>query len=93
MGSNLRTCSSDRLRRERRFESSPQKEAAAFYALFLRGKALEALRADIDFPEALLDKMLPEVHATERAQIRQMYRFRKRTLAIFDMLTRYAHPA
>ena len=38
---------------------APQREAALFYGLFLRGHSAEALRKDIDVPKKLLDKLPP----------------------------------
>ena len=35
---------------------APQREAAFFYGLFLRGHPLEALRQDIDVPRGVIDK-------------------------------------
>ena len=37
---------------------APQREAAFFYGLFLRGHSVEALRQDIDVPRSMLDKWL-----------------------------------
>src|SRR5580658_10292754 len=37
---------------------APQREAAFFYGLFLRGHTVEALRQDIDVPRPLLDKWM-----------------------------------
>ena len=37
---------------------APQREAAFFYGLFLRGHSIEALRQDIDVSPVLLDKWL-----------------------------------
>ena len=37
---------------------APQREAAFFYGLFLRGHDVEVLRQDIDLPRNLLDKWL-----------------------------------
>ena len=37
---------------------APQREAAMFYGLFLRGHSAETLRRDIDVPKPLLQKWL-----------------------------------
>lgn len=67
---------------------APQREAALFYGLFLRGHSAEALRRDIDVPRKLLDKMLLR-HRNEmqiRARLQRGYQYRKQVLAIFDEL-------
>ena len=67
---------------------APQREAALFYGLFLRGHSAEALRRDIDVPRKLLDKMLLR-HRNEiqvRAKLQRGYQYRKQVLAIFDEL-------
>ncbi len=35
---------------------APQREAAFFYGLFLRGHSVDALRQDIDVPRVIIDK-------------------------------------
>ena len=67
---------------------APQREAALFYGLFLRGHSPEALRRDIDVPKKLLDKLLRR-HRNElamREKLRQVYYYRKQVLAVFDEL-------
>jgi len=67
---------------------APQREAALFYGLFLRGHSAEALRRDIDVPRKLLDKMLRR-HRDElqiRVRLQRGYQYRKQVLAIFDEL-------
>jgi len=67
---------------------APQREAALFYGLFLRGHSAEALRRDIDVPRKLLDKMLKR-HRDElqiRVRLQRGYQYRKQVLAIFDEL-------
>jgi len=67
---------------------SPQREAAFFYGLFLRGHSVEALRQDIDVPRPLLDKWM-RAHDFEppfRDSLQRVYTFRKQVLAIFDGL-------
>ena len=67
---------------------APQREAATFYGLFLRGHSVEALRQDIDIPEALLQKWMRSRVYEERFRetLRGLYHYRKQVLAIFDQL-------
>jgi hypothetical protein len=67
---------------------APQREAAFFYGLFLRGHDIEALRQDIDVPRSLLDKWLkaPDFEVTFRQSLQRVYTYRKQVLAIFDGL-------
>ena len=67
---------------------APQREAAIFYGLFLRGHAADDLRRDIDVPRPVLDKWLhPQRYENSfRDSLRRMYSYRKRVLAIFDEL-------
>jgi hypothetical protein len=67
---------------------APQREAAIFYGLFLRGHAADDLRRDIDVPRPVLDKWLHprRYEDTFRDSLRRMYSYRKRVLAIFDEL-------
>ena len=67
---------------------APQREAAIFYGLFLRGHSADDLRRDIDVPRPLLDKWLQPQRYEQgfRNSLRQMYSYRKRVLAIFDEL-------
>jgi hypothetical protein len=67
---------------------APQREAAMFYGLFLRGHSAESLRRDIDVPKPILDKWLqPQRYETDfRDSLRKMYAYRKKVLAIFDEL-------
>ena len=67
---------------------APQREAAFFYGLFLRGHSIEALRQDIDVPRSLLDKWLkaPDFEVTFRESLQRVYTYRKQVLAIFDGL-------
>jgi len=67
---------------------APQREAAFFYGLFLRGHDIEALRQDIDVPRSLLEKWLkaPDFEATFRENLQRVYMYRKQVLAIFDGL-------
>jgi hypothetical protein len=67
---------------------APQREAAFFYGLFLRGHNVEALRQDIDVPRSMLDKWMkaPDFEADFRQNLRRLYTYRKQVLAIFDGL-------
>jgi hypothetical protein len=66
----------------------PQKEAAMFYGLFLRGHSAESLRRDIDVPQELLDKYLKNHSYQEdlRRALCRTYNYRKQVLRIFDQL-------
>jgi hypothetical protein len=67
---------------------APQREAALFYGLFLRGHSAETLRQDIDVPKKLHDKMLKR-HRNElpvQVRLQRIYYYRKQVLAIFDEL-------
>jgi hypothetical protein len=67
---------------------APQREAAFFYGLFLRGHSVETLRQDIDVPPSLLDKWLKARDFEEpfRESLQRVYAYRKQVLAIFDGL-------
>lgn len=67
---------------------APQREAAFFYGLFLRGHAVERLRQDIDVPRSLLDKWLKarDFEESFRESLQRVYTYRKQVLAIFDGL-------
>jgi hypothetical protein len=67
---------------------APQREAAIFYGLFLRGHSADDLRRDIDVPRPLLNKWLQPRRYEEgfRDSLRRMYTYRKAVLAIFDEL-------
>ncbi len=67
---------------------APQREAAIFYGLFLRGHSADDLRRDIDVPRPLLNKWLHPRRYEEnfRHSLRRMYSYRKQVLAIFDEL-------
>jgi len=67
---------------------APQREAALFYGLFLRGHSAESLRRDIDVPKKLIDKLLKR-HRNEQqiqARLQRAYVYRKQVLAVFDEL-------
>lgn len=67
---------------------APQREAAFFYGLFLRGHSVEALRQDIDVPRSLLDKWMKarDFEQPFRESLQRVYAYRKQVLAIFDGL-------
>lgn len=67
---------------------APQREAAMFYGLFLRGHSAELLRKDIDVPKPLLQKWLSSrvYESGFRENLESVYRYRKQVLAIFDEL-------
>src|SRR5437899_11903499 len=67
---------------------APQREAAFFYGLFLRGHSVEALRQDIDVPRAMLDKWMKarDFEESFRESLQRVYIYRKQVLAIFDGL-------
>lgn len=67
---------------------APQREAAMFYGLFLRGHSAESLRKDIDVPRELLEKYLgtPAHEEGLKKAIRRTYIYRKQVLRIFDEL-------
>jgi hypothetical protein len=67
---------------------APQREAAMFYGLFLRGHSAETLRRDIDVPKPLLQKWLNarRYETGFRNSLKRVYQYRKQVLAIFDEL-------
>ena len=67
---------------------APQREAAFFYGLFLRGHDIEALRQDIDVPRSMVDKWMRarDFEASFRENLQRIYSYRKQVLAIFDGL-------
>jgi hypothetical protein len=67
---------------------APQREAAMFYGLFLRGHSADALRRDIDVPKDMLDKWLhsKRFETDFHDNLRRQYYYRKQVLAIFDEL-------
>jgi hypothetical protein len=71
----------------------PQREAAFFYGLFLRGHSAEALRRDIEVPPAVLAKWHRE--AEREPQLRDIFarivEYRRHVLAIFDTLVGSDH--
>jgi hypothetical protein len=67
---------------------APQREAAFFYGLFLRGHSVESLRQDIDLPRSLIEKWMKAQDFEEsfRENLQRVYQYRKQVLAIFDGL-------
>jgi hypothetical protein len=67
---------------------SPQREAAFFYALFLRGHQVDKLRRDIDVPRELFAKWMRsrDFEPPFRESLQRLYDYRKQVLAIFDSL-------
>lgn len=67
---------------------APQREAAFFYGLFLRGHSADALRQDIDVPRPVADKWLKakDFAGAFRRDLDRVYQYRKQVLAIFDGL-------
>jgi hypothetical protein len=66
----------------------PQREAAFFYGLFLRGHSVEKLRRDIEVPAEVLESWLRESQRQpeQRAFFNRMLEYRKHVLAIFESL-------
>jgi hypothetical protein len=66
----------------------PQREAAFFYGLFLRGHSPEELRRDIEVPAAVLAKWDRESEREPqlRAVLERVVNYRRHVLAIFENL-------
>jgi hypothetical protein len=66
----------------------PQREAAFFYGLFLRGYSAEKLRRDIEVPPAVLAKWHREAEREPQLKdiFTRMVEYRRHVLAIFDAL-------
>lgn len=66
----------------------PQREAAFFYGLFLRGHSPEKLRQDIEVPAEVLAKWHRETERRpeERGRFHRILEFRRSVLAIFNGL-------
>ena len=66
----------------------PQREAAFFYGLFLRGHSAEQLKRDIAVPAAVLAKWDRESEREPRlrAILERVVRYRQHVLAIFENL-------
>ena len=67
---------------------APQREAAFFYGLFLRGHSPEQLRRDIEVPTAVLAKWHREAEKDPslRDILSRIVESRRHVLAIFDSL-------
>jgi transposase-like protein len=72
---------------------SPQREAAMFYGLFLRGHSAESLRQEIDISPHTYRKWMRarEYDQRFRDDLKRMYAYRKQVLAIFDSLVTSEH--
>jgi hypothetical protein len=66
----------------------PQREAAFFYGLFLRGHSPEKLRQDIEVPPEVMAKWHRETEQRpeERGRFYRIVEFRRSVLAIFNSL-------
>lgn len=66
----------------------PQREAAFFYGLFLRGHSAEQLRRDIEVPAVVLAKWHRDAEREPhlRGVFTRMVEYRRHVLAIFDTL-------
>ncbi len=66
----------------------PQREAAFFYGLFLRGHSADQLRRDIEVPSAVLAKWHREAERDPNLRdiFARMVDYRRHVLAIFDAL-------
>ncbi len=66
----------------------PQREAAFFYGLFLRGYPAEQLRKDIEVPAVVLAKWDRESQHEPKLRpvLERVVRYRRHVLAIFDTL-------
>jgi hypothetical protein len=66
----------------------PQREAAFFYGLFLRGHSVDELRQDIGVPPTVLARWNREAEREpdQRAQFERIVEFRRHVLAIFESL-------
>jgi hypothetical protein len=66
----------------------PQREAAFFYGLFLRGHSPEALRKDIEVPPDVMAKWHreSEQRPEQRGRLFRILEFRRSVLAIFNAL-------
>lgn len=66
----------------------PQREAAFFYGLFLRGHSADELRRDIEVPPQVLARWHREAEREPslREVLERMVEYRRHVLAIFDSL-------
>ena len=66
---------------------APQREAALFYGLFLRGHSPDLLRQDIAISPTLINKWLTHPgYEASRENFHKIYQYRKQVLAIFEEL-------
>lgn len=67
---------------------APQREAAMFYGLFLRGHSAESLRKDIEIPRQVVDKLMKRRtdEPSFKKSVQRVYQYRRKVLAIFDEL-------
>jgi hypothetical protein len=68
----------------------PQREAAYFFGLFLRGHSLEKLRRDIDVPGDVLGRWQKLWHRQPhtRRELETILQYRRQVLTIFNSLVR-----
>ena len=66
----------------------PQREAAVFYGLFLRGHSVEELRRDIEVPPVVLARWHREAEREPslRETLARVVVYRRHVLAIFESL-------
>jgi hypothetical protein len=66
----------------------PQREAAFFYGLFLRGHSVDEIRRDIEVPPDVLARWHREAEREPdaRASFERILEFRRHVLAIFESL-------
>ena len=66
----------------------PQREAAFFYGLFLRGHSADKLRQDIEVPPTVLAKWHREAEREPELRdiLSRVVAYRRHVLAIFDIL-------
>ena len=66
----------------------PQREAAFFYGLFLRGHSADKLRQDIEVPPSVLAKWHREAEREPELRdiLSRVVNYRRHVLAIFDTL-------
>lgn len=69
----------------------PQREAAFFYGLFLRGHSADELRRDIEVPPAVLARWYREAKREPglRDVFERIVEYRRHVLAIFESLVGY----
>jgi len=69
----------------------PQREAAFFYGLFLRGHSADELRRDIEVPSHVLVKWHREAERDPnlRDNFDRVLEYRRHVLAIFDALINF----